>query len=287
MFKNYIEITKPGIIIGNSTLITGGFLFASRHAAFNYVLFIYTILGASLVIASACVFNNLIDIDIDKKMKRTSNRVLSKKLLPVFSVFNFAIFLGVLGLSILGCLVNFISMSLAVFGFFIYVVLYTMFYKRRSFYSTFIGSFSGSTPSVIGYTAVSNTIDICSILLFVIVIFWQMSHFYSISIMRIKDYREAKIPVFSVVKGVAITKKHIFFYVLNFSFFSSLFTFLGYLSYNFLLLSSIVNFYWSFLSYSNIKKNNDKKNARKLFYFSIIVIVFFNFLISIDVFFKI
>ncbi|AEO08804.1 protoheme IX farnesyltransferase [Buchnera aphidicola str. Ak (Acyrthosiphon kondoi)] len=285
MFKNYLEIIKPGIIIGNITLIIGGFLFASRHATFNSLLFFYTILGASLVIASACVFNNLIDFDIDKKMKRTSNRVLSKKLLPFLPVLNFAIVLGILGIFILGYLVNFLSMSLSIFGFFVYVILYTLLYKRRSIYSTFVGSFSGSTPSVIGYTAVTNTIDICSILLFIILIFWQMSHFYAISIMRIKDYKKAKIPIFSVVKGIYITKKHIFFYVFGFVFCTSLLTFLDYLSYNFLFLSSIINFYWLFLSYSNIKKNNSKKHAYQLFYYSIVVIVVFNFLISIDILF--
>ncbi len=286
MFKHYLEIIKPGIIIGNTTLIVGSFLFASRNVTFDFFLFLYTILGASLVIASACVFNNLIDFDIDKKMQRTSNRVLSKKLLSIRSVLIFAIFLGVSGICILSFLVNFLSTILSIFGFFVYVVLYSYLYKRKSIYSTFIGSFSGSTPSAIGYTAVSNSIDICCILLFFILIFWQMSHFYAISIMRIEDYKKAKIPVFSVVKGIPITKKHIFFYILIFIFFSSLLTFLDYLSYNFLFLFSIVNFYWLFLSYSDIKKNNNKKNASQLFYYSIIVIVIFNFLISVDVFFK-
>ncbi|QCI17849.1 protoheme IX farnesyltransferase [Buchnera aphidicola (Acyrthosiphon lactucae)] len=285
MFKNYLEIIKPGIIIGNITLILGGFLFASRHVSFDFFLLIYTILGASLVIASACVFNNLIDFDIDSKMQRTSSRVLSKKLLSFRSALIFAIFLGVLGISTLFFLVNFLSMILSIFGFFIYVILYSLLYKRSSIYSTLIGSFSGSTPSIIGYTAVSNSIDICSILLFIILIFWQMSHFYAISIVRLKDYKKAKIPIFSVIKGVSKTKKHIFFYIFSFIFFSSLLTFLGYLSYIFLFLSSIVNFYWLFLSYSNIKNNNNTENARQLFYYSIIVIIVFNFLISIDVLF--
>ncbi|MCU4136774.1 heme o synthase [Buchnera aphidicola (Sitobion miscanthi)] len=285
MFKNYLEIIKPGIIIGNSILIAGSFLFASRYIVFNLFLFLCTMLGGSLVIASACVFNNLIDFDIDNKMKRTSNRVLSKKLLDFFPVLIFAIFLGVLGVFILGFLVNFISMSASILGFLIYVILYTLVYKRRSIYSTFIGSFSGATPSIIGYTAVSNAIDMYSILLFIILIFWQMAHFYAISIVRIKDYKQANIPVFSVVKGISTTKKHIFYYILGFIFFSFLLEFLGHLSYNFLFLSSILNLYWLFLSYSHIKNINNKKNINQLFYYSIIVIVVFNFLLSIDIFF--
>ena len=114
-----------------------------------------------------------------------------------------------------------------------------------------------------------------------------MSHFYSISIFRIMDYKQANIPIFSVVKGIVKTNEHIFFYILAFIFFSSLLTFLDYLSYNFLFLSSIVNFYWLFLSYYSMKNNNYKKNAYQLFFLSILVMIIFNFLIAIDTFFSI
>ncbi|QCI16263.1 heme o synthase [Buchnera aphidicola] len=287
MFSYYLEIIKPGIVTGNIILIIGGFALASKHTFFNWFLFFYTILGVSCVIASACIFNNLIDCDLDKKMSRTHQRVLSKKLLPFLSVLVFACFLGILGILILGILVNFLSMILSILGFFIYVVLYTLWYKRKSIYSTLIGSFSGSMPSVIGYTAVSNNIDICSVLLFIIFIFWQMSHFYSIALMRIKDYETAKIPVFPVVKGIDITKKHIFYYIFAFIIFSLSLTLFNFLSYHFLFFSSIFNCFWLFLSYSNIKdSNNNKKITDKLFYFSIIVVTVFNFFILMDVYFE-
>ncbi|CAL4326523.1 heme o synthase [Buchnera aphidicola] len=282
MFKYYLEITKPGIIIGNIILISGSFLLASSHNIFNFFLFFYTLLGTSLVIASACVFNNLIDCDIDKKMKRTSQRVLSKRILSPVSVFIFAFFIGLCGVSILGILVNSLTMILSFLGFFVYVIIYTLLCKRRTVYSTLIGSFSGSTPSLIGYTAVTDAIDICSFLLFIIFIFWQMSHFYAIAILRIEDYKQAKIPVFPVIKGILKTKKHIFYYIINFIFFSMLLTFLDYVSYTFLFLSSIIHFYWLFLACVNIKKYNNKENASKLFYFSIVVVVLFNFFLSID-----
>lgn len=286
MFKYYLEIVKPGIVIGNLILIIGSFLFASRFFDFDIFLFVYTILGGSLVIASACVCNNVIDRDIDQKMKRTSNRVLSRNLISSQSAVIFSIFLGILGIVILGLLVNYLSMFISIFGFFVYVVLYTWIYKRKSIYSTFIGSFSGSTPSMIGYVAISNKIDLCSILLFIILIFWQMSHFYSIAVLRKIDYTNANIPIFSVVKGVLITKKHIFFYILAFTFFSSLLTFLGYLSYIFLFLLSAINFYWLFLSYCNLKQKYCAMNSYRLFFFSIVVIFVFNVLISIDKYFE-
>ncbi|QIE02152.1 heme o synthase [Buchnera aphidicola] len=284
MFKIYLEIVKPKIVIGNIILIIGSFLFASRHSVDVWLL-TYTILGGSFIIASACVLNNLIDRDIDQKMIRTKNRVLSRNIISFKYALIFAIFLSVLGCLILIYLVNYLSMIVSIFGFLVYVVLYTCIYKRRSIYSTFIGSFSGSTPSTIGYVAVTNQIDLCAILLFIILIFWQMSHFYAISIFRKTDYQNANIPLFSVVKGILITQKHIFFYIFCFTVCSSLLTFLGYLSYIFLFLSSIIHLTWLFLSYCNVRKKYYQINAYQLFFYSIIVICIFNFLIAIDKYF--
>ncbi len=79
MFKQYLQVTKPGIIFGNLISVIGGFLLASK-GSIDYPLFIYTLVGVSLVVASGCVFNNYIDRDIDRKMERTKNRVLVKGL---------------------------------------------------------------------------------------------------------------------------------------------------------------------------------------------------------------
>ncbi|MEX7586721.1 UbiA family prenyltransferase, partial [Klebsiella pneumoniae] len=80
MFKQYLQVTKPGIIFGNLISVIGGFLLASK-GHIDYPLFVWTLLGVSLVVASGCVFNNYIDRDIDRKMERTKNRVLVKGLI--------------------------------------------------------------------------------------------------------------------------------------------------------------------------------------------------------------
>ncbi|AYN24618.1 heme o synthase [Buchnera aphidicola] len=281
MLKNYLEITKPRIIIGNIILIIGSFLFSS-FPFFNFFLFLFTIFGTSLVIASSCVLNNLIDIDIDNKMNRTKNRVLVRNLINPTSALIFAFFIGIVGFFILGFLVNILSMFLAFIGFIIYVFFYTFLFKRKSIYSTFIGSFSGSIPPVIGHTAVSNDVNLFCFLLFIIFIFWQMSHFYAISIFYINDYRKAHLPFFPVVKGISKAKKHIFYYIICFIVSTSMLTFLGYLSYIFLLFFSFFSFYWLYISYLSIRKNDDKKFSSKLFHFSILIVMLFNFLISID-----
>ncbi|MED5681937.1 UbiA family prenyltransferase, partial [Enterobacter hormaechei] len=77
MFKQYLQVTNRGISFGNLIAVIGGLLLASKGSS-DYTLFIYTLVGVSLVVASGCVFNNYIDMDIDKKMERTKNRVMVK-----------------------------------------------------------------------------------------------------------------------------------------------------------------------------------------------------------------
>ena len=100
MFKQYLQVTKPGIIFGNLISVIGGFLLASK-GSIDYTLFIYTLVGVSLVVASGCVFNNYIDMDIDKKMERTKNRVLVKGLIAPSVSLVYATLLGIAGFMLL------------------------------------------------------------------------------------------------------------------------------------------------------------------------------------------
>ena len=100
MFKQYLQVTKPGIIFGNLISVIGGFLLASK-GRIDYPLFIYTLVGVSLVVASGCVFNNYIDRDIDRKMERTKNRVLVKGLISPAVSLVYATLLGIAGFMLL------------------------------------------------------------------------------------------------------------------------------------------------------------------------------------------
>src|SRR5665213_3492660 len=105
MLKDYYNLTKPGIIYGNALTAIGGFLLASKdHVKLGLLL--TTVLGASLIIASACVFNNYIDRDIDKVMARTKKRALVKKTIPDRNALIYASGLGIIGILLLAVYVN-------------------------------------------------------------------------------------------------------------------------------------------------------------------------------------
>lgn len=148
MIKQYLQVTKPGIIFGNLISVIGGFLLASK-GDIDYPLFLSTLLGVSLVVASGCVFNNYIDRDIDKIMERTKNRVLVKGLIDPKVSLIYASVLGIAGMLLLYVAANALAMMLAVIGFVIYVGVYSLYMKRKSVYGTLIGSLSGAAPPLL------------------------------------------------------------------------------------------------------------------------------------------
>lgn len=238
--------------------------------------------GISFVIASACVFNNYIDRDIDDKMERTKNRALVKHLISGRNALVYAIFLGLIGVLFLGLYTNLLTLFLALTGFFFYVVMYGI-WKRRSIYGTLVGSISGAVPPVVGYCAVSNRFDLGAVILFLILVFWQMPHFYAIAIFRLKDYAAASIPVLPVKKGILVTKIHMLFYIVAFIFATGMLPFLGFTGYRYLVVVTLLGLGWIGMAIKGFRTGNNKVWARKMFVFSLVIIVLLCLMISVDV----
>ncbi|SNS02905.1 protoheme IX farnesyltransferase [Methylobacillus rhizosphaerae] len=279
--KQYLLITKPGIIFGNLISVAGGFFLASR-GDIDFALFLATAIGISLVIASGCVLNNYIDRDIDSKMERTRNRVLVQGLIPAHHAVIYGCLLGIAGIALLYVATNMLTVWLSLFGFAIYVVAYSLYLKRNSVYGTLIGSLSGAAPPVIGYCAVSNEFDMGAIILLIIFSLWQMPHSYAIAIFRLKDYTAAAIPVLPVKKGILATKKHIVLYIVAFVIATVMLTLSGYTGNHYLVVAGVISIYWLGMALAGYKTSNDQLWAKKLFMFSIITITALSVMMSID-----
>ncbi|MGL4486546.1 MAG: heme o synthase [Yersinia sp. (in: enterobacteria)] len=281
MIKQYLQVTKPGIIFGNLISVVGGFLLASK-GVIDCPLFLATLIGVSLVVASGCVFNNYIDRDIDGIMERTKNRVLVKGLIDPKVSLIYASVLGIAGMLLLYVVANPLAMWLAVIGFVIYVVVYSLYMKRKSVYGTLIGSLSGAAPPVIGYCAVTGQLDMGALILLLIFSLWQMPHSYAIAIFRFKDYQAANIPVLPVIKGISVTKNHIILYILAFMVATLMLTLSGYAGYKYLVVAAAVSVWWLGMALRGYKATNDSVWARKLFVFSIIAITSLSVMMSVD-----
>lgn len=282
MFKNLFSLTKPGIIFGNLITLGAGF-FLVTHGSIDWVKLIGVMLGVSLIIASGCVFNNCIDVDIDRLMERTQNRVLVKGLISIKFALIYAVVLAIAGIEVLYYTTNLLTVYTGIFGLFIYVVIYSLWLKRTSSLGTLIGSLSGATPPVMGYVALTNHFDLASVIFFLILAIWQMPHSYAIAIYRLQDYTKANIPVLPVKYGVPTAKIHMLFYIILFAIVASLLTLKGYTGYIYLVVLWILSIYWIYLAVIGFRlSTNNKIWARKMFMFSVILITILSILIALD-----
>ncbi len=269
-FRAYLELTKPGIIMGNGMSAIAGFMLASK-GPIDYALFVSMLMGLSLVMASACVFNNYIDRECDAKMERTKHRALVTGRISPKSALVYSTLLGLSGILLLGVYTNLLTMSLGLLGFLGYVILYS-FSKYSTSYATVMGSFAGAIPPTVGYCSVSSHFDLGALLLYAIIVFWQMPHFYAIALYRKNDYQAASIPILPLTKGVLTTKIHMLLYTIAFTLTAPLLSIFGYTSPLYLLLSLLLGASWCILSLQGFKTRNDVLWARKMFIFSLIAI---------------
>jgi protoheme IX farnesyltransferase len=277
MIKEYYALIKSGLIFGNLITVIGGFLLAA-HGEIDGAHFAGALVGMFFVIASGCVFNNYIDRDIDGAMERTKDRVLVVHRISNRAALIYGTCLGAIGFVVLVLYANVLAAAVAAVGFFFYVFMYSMWFKRRSAWGTVIGSIAGATPPVVGYCAASNRLDGGAIILFSILVLWQIPHFYAIAIYRFNDYVAANIPVLPVTRGIRATKITMFLTVIAFAFVAPLLTVFGYAGYPYLTIALVLSFAWLALCIQGLIFVNggaaaDARWARNMFFLSLIVMV--------------
>lgn len=280
MFKTYLWLTKPGIIGGNLITAAGGFFLASK-GDIDVWLLLATIAGIACIIACACVFNNYIDRSIDQKMARTKRRALAKGTISTANAMIYGALLGIVGFLTLLVFVNLLTVAIGLLGLFFYLVMYGI-WKRRSTLGTVVGSVSGATPIAAGYVAVTNRIDAAAVILFLMLIFWQMPHFYAIAMRRRADYAAAGIPVLPVKKGMRVTKIYILLYIGVFMITSYMLALSGYVGMVYVGIVTLLGGLWLQKGIQGFKALDDTQWARTMFLFSLKVIIAVSITIAVE-----
>lgn len=270
LIRTYYELAKPERTFANVITAVAGFLFASEWDI-DWQLFILFIIGTTLVIASACVLNNYIDRDLDQKMDRTKKRALPSGRVSGRASIVYAVILGGAGFWALSY-TNWLTVAILAAAYFSYVAVYGI-AKRHTVYSTLIGTIPGGASLVAGYTAVTGTLDEAAAILFVIMLSWQMVHFYAIGIYRLKDYAAAKLPVLPAKAGIGRTKKHMFFYLIVFLFSTSQLKWAGYTGYIYLVAASLIGGFWLYKLIDGWSTKDSNAWARGIFKSSLIVLL--------------
>lgn len=267
----YISLTKPGIVLGNALTAFGGFALAAQGQPAHPLLF-PTLLGLMLIMASACVCNNIADRAQDAKMARTKERPLAAGVVSPRQALLFAVALFLLGTLILGWGVHFLALALAWIAYAIYVFLYRR-AKRRSPLGIVVGSLAGAMPPVIGYCALAQRIDGAACLLFAMLYAWQMPHFFALSIMYMRDYAAAALPVLPTRKGLRATKQQMVLYAAAFALAAPLLALCGYASRLYFWIALALGGGWVLLCLQGLRTRNDQLWAYRVFFYSLVAIV--------------
>lgn len=210
-FNRYFELCKPKVVaLIIFTAIVGMFLATPGWPPLSALL--AGTIGIGLAASSAAAINHLLDQQIDAIMVRTRNRPLPTGGLKTRQVFIFALILCLIAMLTLLLFVNTLTAVLTFFSLIGYAIVYTTWLKRATPQNIVIGGAAGAAPPVLGWTAVTNSVDPAALLLFLIIFVWTPPHFWALAIHRRQDYAAVDIPMLPVTHGVQFTRWHIFFY---------------------------------------------------------------------------
>ena len=208
---SYFALTKPRIIeLLLITTVPSMVLAAGRWPGVWPVL--ATLIGGSLSAGGANALNNYVDRDIDQIMKRTRSRPLARHEVPPSNALVLGVALGVAGFAWLWATTNLLAATIATAALLFYVFVYTLKLKRTSTQNIVIGGAAGAAPTLVGWAAVTGSLDLPAWVLFLVVFYWTPPHFWALAIRYRDDYEKAGVPMLPVVAGVEATTRKMLLY---------------------------------------------------------------------------
>ena len=265
--RDYIELTKPGVLLLIVFTATTGLIIAEQ--SINFFLSITVILAIALASSGSAAINMWYDRDIDRLMVRTKNRPVAAKRITADNALAFGSILILISAILMFLATNVLATIILLFASFFYIYVYTIWLKRITPQNIVIGGAAGAFPPVISYAAVTNSISLNAVLLFLIVFIWTPPHFWALALKKNNDYKIAKIPMMPLAKGIPSTINHIIFYsillcILTYALMLSM-PQLGYL---YLIVTTLSNI--KFLQLVYMVRKDWEKYSMKLFGFSIL-----------------
>ena len=280
LLYDYIELTKPRIISLLLVTATGGMFLAAGGAP--EVTLMSLVLGAgALAAGGANALNQFLERDIDGQMRRTLARpVVAGRIQPSHALV-FGTALNAIAFLILSTLVNPLSAVLTLSATLMYVFVYTKGLKRTTPQNIVIGGAAGAVPPVVGWAAVTGSVDLPAAYLFAIIFFWTPPHFWALSLLLKDEYERARIPMLPVVVGVDETKKAISLYTLLVVAITLMFFATGSVGWIYLASSSGLGILFIFYAWRLLRRPGID-DARPLFAYSMIYLALLFLAIMVD-----
>src|SRR5665647_621973 len=209
---DYIALMKPRVmsLVVFTALVGLAVAPGSLHPLTGFTALLCIAVGAG----ASGALNMWYDADIDALMTRTARRPVPMGRVQPGEALAFGLTLASFAVVVLGLLVNVLAAALLAFTIFFYVAIYTMWLKRSTPQNIVIGGAAGAFPPMIGWAAVTGSLSLEPVLLFMIILFWTPPHFWALALYRCEDYARAGIPMLPVVAGEVSTRRHIMLYTL-------------------------------------------------------------------------
>jgi protoheme IX farnesyltransferase len=212
-WREYLELCKPRVVTLIVFTAVIGMLLATPGAV-PLDIFVFATLGIALAAGSAAAINHVAEHRIDALMARTENRPLPQGEMTRAHAFTFALVIGALSMYLLIVFVNPLTAALTFASLIGYAVIYTMYLKHATPQNIVIGGAAGAAPPVLGWTAVTGSVDPHSLLLFLIIFVWTPPHFWALAIYRREEYAKVNVPMLPITHSVDFTRVQILLYTI-------------------------------------------------------------------------
>ena len=277
--RDYIELCKPRVVMLMILTSFVGMCLAS-HSFPNIRVLILANVGIGLCAASAAAINHLADHRIDRLMDRTRKRPVVSGKVSFHEALFLAVILGFAGILTL-LFVNSLTALLTFSSMIGYAGVYTFYLKHNTSQNIVIGGLAGAAPPLLGWVAVTGSIDILPLILVAIIFLWTPPHFWALAIDRIDDYRNAGVPMLPITHGIRHTKKSMVLYTLLL-FMVCLLPVILHQSYFIYLVGTVVLNLWFLYGVVSFHLDKNHKNGLRVFKQSIIylMILFVVFLVD-------
>lgn len=207
----YFKMMKPRLMWLLCLVAAAGMALAAGQDL-GIETIVATLGGGVLAIGASGTFNHVLERDIDQKMSRTADRPLATDLIPVRRALLFGAFLTAASLGVF-LTINALAAALGLAAILFYSVVYTLLLKPNTVQNTVWGGLAGALPALIGWAAVTNTIEMPALALAGVIFLWTPAHFYNLALAYRDDYARGGFPMMPVVRGETETRKHIIYYI--------------------------------------------------------------------------
>lgn len=212
-WRDYLELTKPKVVLLLMVTAIAGMFLATRPAGMVPLeILVLGSLGLAMAMGASAVINHVVDQKIDVIMARTHHRPVATGKIKAHYALAMAAILTLLSLWILDQYINRLTAILTLFGVIGYAGVYTLYLKRATPQNIVIGGLAGAIPPLLGWTAVTGTLDAEAFTLVLIIFIWTPPHFWALAIHRREEYAKAEIPMLPVTHGEEFTKTNILYY---------------------------------------------------------------------------